>query len=256
MHYFQFNIGDYASHTRHLSPIEDLAYRRMIDLYYLHERPLNECSTTVQRQIGMREYPTEVDAVLSEFFILEEGIGWVSKRIEDDIAAYKAKREVAVKAGQASGRARSHGSSKPSNDRSTTVQRPLIDRSTDVEPTKNQEPRNQGTKVQTPRAGALGVYEEGFQAFWQAYGHKIGKHAAEKAWASLKPTGAVLESILAKAKATSDANPSREFYQHPATWLNGRHWQDEVIPTRGGAPKRRVADGGDWTGNSEPIQEF
>ena len=26
--------------------------------------------------------------------------------------------------------------------------------------------------------------------------------------------------------------------------------------SRGGTPKRRVADGGDWTGNSEPIQEF
>lgn len=87
-------------------------------------------------------------------------------------------------------------------------------------------------KPQTPRAGALGVYEEGFQAFWQAYGHKIGRHAAEKAWASLKPTGDTLEAIVAKARATSDANPSREFYKHPATWLNGRHWQDEVIPNR------------------------
>lgn len=28
MHYYNFHIGDYASHTRHLSPIEDIAYRR------------------------------------------------------------------------------------------------------------------------------------------------------------------------------------------------------------------------------------
>ena len=39
MHYYSFNIGDYASHTRHLTAIEDLAYRRLLDLYYLHEQP-------------------------------------------------------------------------------------------------------------------------------------------------------------------------------------------------------------------------
>jgi len=39
MHYFNFNIGDYASHTRHLSLMEDLAYRRLIDAYYLAEKP-------------------------------------------------------------------------------------------------------------------------------------------------------------------------------------------------------------------------
>ena len=39
MHFYSFNIGDYASHTRHLTPMEDLAYRRLLDIYYLHEQP-------------------------------------------------------------------------------------------------------------------------------------------------------------------------------------------------------------------------
>ena len=55
MHYYQFNIGDYASHTRHLDLLEDLAYRRILDLYYLHERPLNGDATLVAKQIGMRD---------------------------------------------------------------------------------------------------------------------------------------------------------------------------------------------------------
>jgi uncharacterized protein YdaU (DUF1376 family) len=37
MHYYQFNIGDYQSHTAHLTDMEDLAYRRLLDWYYLHE---------------------------------------------------------------------------------------------------------------------------------------------------------------------------------------------------------------------------
>ncbi|MCP4984979.1 MAG: YdaU family protein, partial [Colwellia sp.] len=40
MHYYQFNIGDYTSHTSHLDPLEDIAYRRMLDWVYLHESPL------------------------------------------------------------------------------------------------------------------------------------------------------------------------------------------------------------------------
>ena len=68
MHYYQFHIGDYATHTRHLTPIEDIAYRRLLDIYYLHERPLSDCLTTVARQINMREYEAEVGLVLTEFF--------------------------------------------------------------------------------------------------------------------------------------------------------------------------------------------
>ena len=70
MHYYQFNIGDYVSHTRHLSPIEDIAYRRLLDAYYLSERPLNIGVTSVARQIGMREFEQEVRLVLEEFFLL------------------------------------------------------------------------------------------------------------------------------------------------------------------------------------------
>ena len=40
MHYYQFNIGDYAKATRHLTNDEDLAYRRLIELYYDTEKPL------------------------------------------------------------------------------------------------------------------------------------------------------------------------------------------------------------------------
>jgi len=56
MHYFQFNIGDYASHTRHLSLLEDLAYRRLLDLYYLKDGELFGDEADVARQIGMREH--------------------------------------------------------------------------------------------------------------------------------------------------------------------------------------------------------
>ena len=91
MHYYSFNIGDYASHTRHLTAIEDLAYRRLLDLYYLHEQQLNESSTTVARLINMRDHATEVAAVLEEFFELVDGRGWINCRADEEIAKYHSK---------------------------------------------------------------------------------------------------------------------------------------------------------------------
>jgi hypothetical protein len=40
MHWYKFNIGDYLTDTMHLADAEDLAYRRLIDLYYMSERPI------------------------------------------------------------------------------------------------------------------------------------------------------------------------------------------------------------------------
>lgn len=88
MHYYQFNIGDYASHTRHLNLLEDLAYRRLLDIYYLQERPLNTGIASVARQINMRDHETEVKAVLEEFFELTEE-GWINRRADQEIAKYQ-----------------------------------------------------------------------------------------------------------------------------------------------------------------------
>ena len=115
MHFYSFNIGDYISHTKHLSNMEDLAYRRLLDLYYLHERTLNEDVSIVARKINMRDNVPEVKVVLEEFFILEVGKGWTNPRADEEIEKYQSKVQSAIRAGKASALARS-------NARSTTVQ--------------------------------------------------------------------------------------------------------------------------------------
>jgi hypothetical protein len=125
MHYYQFNIGDYASHTRHLDLLEDLAYRRILDLYYLHERPLSGDATLVAKQIGMRDDAPIVRDVLNEFFEKTDD-GYVNSRADKEIAHYHSKIEQASRAGKASAERRS-------SNRSTVVP-------TDVQPKHKQEP--------------------------------------------------------------------------------------------------------------------
>ena len=111
MHFYSFNIGDYMSHTLHLSPMEDLAYRRCLDIYYLHEKPLPEDATEVARLIRMPEQKPEVVQVLEEFFTHEVGTGYVHKRTNEEITKYQAKIQAASRAGKASALARSNASS-------------------------------------------------------------------------------------------------------------------------------------------------
>ena len=86
MHYYQFHIGDYASHTRHLSIHEDLAYRRLLDFYYLHEQPIKH--RDIARQINMREFEQDVLTVLEEFFFSTDA-GFINPRADLEIAKYK-----------------------------------------------------------------------------------------------------------------------------------------------------------------------
>ena len=130
MHYYQFNIGDYASHTRNLSLLEDLAYRKLLDEYYLHERPLNGCITDVARQIGMKDYQAEVAFVLKSFFTNKED-AWINKRADREITHYASKLDQASRAGKASAEVRRNG------------------RSTDVQPTNNQQPITNNHKTLT-----------------------------------------------------------------------------------------------------------
>jgi len=84
MHYYQFNIGDYQSHTAHLDPLEDLAYRRMLDWCYLHERPLPDDIDQISKLIRMRPHSDCITSVLREFFVCTTD-GWWKERITKEI---------------------------------------------------------------------------------------------------------------------------------------------------------------------------
>jgi uncharacterized protein YdaU (DUF1376 family) len=92
LNFYDFHIGDYASRTGHLEPMEDLAYRRMLDLYYVREEPLPWSVEEVARLIRMRGHEAVIQAVLQEFFVPSEGEGWLHRKCEEVIAAAEKKR--------------------------------------------------------------------------------------------------------------------------------------------------------------------
>ena len=78
---------------------------------------------------------------------------------------------------------------------------------------------------------------DGFALFWQEYPRKAAKAAALKAWQKLNPSPELVERILEHVrdhKRSQDwIKDGGQFVPHPATFLNGRRWEDDIPPDTG-----------------------
>ena len=86
MHYYQFHIGDYRAATAHLSNDEDLAYRRLLDMYYDTEDPIPIDTDWVARRLRLDSQV--IVSVLKDMFVLSE-LGWHHARCDKEISVYK-----------------------------------------------------------------------------------------------------------------------------------------------------------------------
>lgn len=159
MNYFSFHVGDYSAHTAHLDLMEDLAYRRMLDLYYRTEKPLPADIAQLARLLRMRDQQAQIESVLKEFFLLTPD-GWINGRCDVEIAAYQDRSSKAKKSAQASVAVRREKSQ-------AFVERSLSDGSANQEPrTNNQEPitKNQEENTNTACATDAGRVCVSFRA--------------------------------------------------------------------------------------------
>lgn len=192
MNYYPFHIGDYAAHTRHLSFMEDLAYRRLIDQYYLDESPLKGDPSLIARRIGMSDFSSDVKYILETFFE-KEGDLWVSKRCDDEIAKYHLKAESARNANRIK-------SEKKSALKSELKSEPIQN------VTKNQEPR---TNITTPDGVSDSLWTE-----FLAYRKKLKAPVTETVMKRLHkeaalanmPMDKVIETIIFKGWRSFEAS--------------------------------------------------
>ena len=137
MHFYNFHIGDYASHSQHLDPLEDIAYRRMLDWVYLNESPLPKDIKEIARLIRMREHCECIANVLREFWDLEDGM-YIQARVKRELDRYRDKSEKAKKSAKA--RWNKEASKQAGLDDANAL-RTECERTANQEPlTKNQEP--------------------------------------------------------------------------------------------------------------------
>lgn len=116
MHYYQFNIPDWALHTAHLDPLEEGVYFRLCNHYYDTESPIPEETQSVFRRLRLGSHQEVAARILEEFFELEGGF-WHHKRCEKEISAYhkkaKTNRENGAKGGRPKGSGKAKTQKKP-----------------------------------------------------------------------------------------------------------------------------------------------
>lgn len=70
---------------------------------------------------------------------------------------------------------------------------------------------------------------DAFAQFWKAYPKKKDKGHAEKAFSKVNVPVDVLISAIEKQKKSADwIKENGKYIPNPATWLNGKRWEDEV----------------------------
>ena len=86
MHYYQFNVKEHALASYHLNNEEDLAFRRLKDMYHDTEKPIPLDTESVARRLRLETQ--WVLNVLKDFFFQEED-GWHIAEIDAEIARYQ-----------------------------------------------------------------------------------------------------------------------------------------------------------------------
>ncbi len=103
MNYYEHHLGDYAKDTAHLSMLETGAYRLLLDRYYGTEQGIPADQVYRLARARSKDEKDAVDAVLTEFFCLENGV-WLNRRAEEEIAKAQAKINAARGNGAKGGR--------------------------------------------------------------------------------------------------------------------------------------------------------
>ncbi len=90
------------------------------------------------------------------------------------------------------------------------------------------------TDTPKPPKGA-GV--EGFALFWSEYPKKVGKDAAQSAWARKVKTQdtikAIMQAVQEHRRSEAWKKDNGQFIPNPATWLNQGRWKDDPAAASG-----------------------
>lgn len=116
----------------------------------------------------------------------------------------------------------SEATEKPLENHSKTTEDPLKD-------TNNKDNKdNKGNKVNNPPPPPKA--DDGFDRFWQAYPRKASKPDALRAWKKLKPNedfvNMLLNALEEFKKSSQWHEANGKYIPYPATWLNGRRWEE------------------------------
>lgn len=99
-----------------------------------------------------------------------------------------------------------------------------------------------GSKEKAEAKASAAALDRSFDKFWAVYPRHTAKQDAKRAFLRISPDDTLLNTMLTaiqRQKQTEQWSDPR-YVPHPATWLNGRRWEDEPAAARA-APGKTVS---------------
>lgn len=224
MIWYKFHVGDYITHTLHLSDAEDLAYRRLLDLYYMSEKPIPNDIQAVCRKIRLDQ--DVVEPVLEEFF--ERTVdGWLNIRCEEEIRKYAKVVEINKVIAKKSATARHERALKKRTSKGS--ERTVNEASTERERTDNQTEAETETETEEKKGSNAASQKSLFDQFWEAWppgDRKISRVTCKAIWKD-KALDGLAEKIMGHLKLMKTSkNWIEGFEPSPKTYLQEARWED------------------------------
>lgn len=206
MYYYQHHIGDYRRDTSHLTILEHGAYRQLLDLYYISEKPLDANALRLVCARSSDEVKA-VEQILCEFFTLKNG-KYYHKRCEDEILRFHSKSTKAKESANIRW-------NKNNNLQDANALQTDSETNANAMLTINHKPLTNNHIIYTPE----------FEQFWIAYPKKTGKDIAFKSWKKLRPR---IDDVMFSLSWQKESKQWVEgFIPNPSTYLNQGRWKDE-----------------------------
>lgn len=94
-----------------------------------------------------------------------------------------------------------------------------------TEKSESEKPATTKYIIEEQRTKEEQTTDNDFETFYSTYPRKVSKSNAEKAWKKQK---CVLSEVMPSLQKQMRLWNDPQFIPHPATWLNGRRWEDDI----------------------------
>jgi len=232
MKWYKFAAAEYQIKTIHLSDAEDLAYRRLLDMAYLSEKPIPLDTNLVARRVRIDQ--DIVEQVLSEFFEKTES-GYRNRRVEEEVLAYQTIIERNLKGTKAAAEKAAERAAQGVKRRSPrTLNEPIRNHDGNLEGSSESSVANlEGFQNKNKNISPLPP-SGGFDRFWSTWPsspRKVGKAACFKIWVKNGMDENVdrIVSHVSRLKGTTQWLTG--FEPAPQTYLNQKRWLDDEVAT-------------------------
>ena len=230
MKWYKFAAAEYQIKTIHLSDAEDLAYRRLLDMAYLSEKPIPLDTNLVSRRIRLDQ--DIVEQVLSEFFE-KTAEGYRNRRVEEEVLAYQTIIERNLKGAKAAAQKAAERAAQGVKRRSPrTLTEPTSDHEGNLEGSSENTIANlEGNQNKNKNISPLPP-SGGFDRFWSTWPispRKVGKAACFKTWLKhgMDEHCDRIVSHVSRLKGTTQWLTG--FEPAPQTYLNQKRWLDDEV---------------------------